>query len=247
MNLTQKLRGGEIGWSGRRRGLRGRHLRQHCDVADILEGHSIGNGAFSPFRVPRSQPAYLELVKNGAVAKIMAAGGIVRSAFCGPCFGADDTPANGEFSVRQHTRNFRTGGSKPGEGRSPRCAYGRALRCGHGGSRGRLTSATEIDVEYTGPKYFFDKTIYAKPRLQRLRQAEPETELQLGPNIKIGRSSPPYGGFAAEGGQLYHRSRHHHRRADPPGEDLLLPLESAQACRVYPFRKDPAYVDRSRR
>ena len=88
-----------------------------CQVADILDGESVGNGAFTMSVYPGSQPVYLELLRNGAAAKIMASGALLRECFCGPCFGAGDTPANGEFSNRHTTRNFpNREGSKPGEG-----------------------------------------------------------------------------------------------------------------------------------
>jgi aconitate hydratase len=155
-------------------------------AADILAGKSIGNGVFSMSVYPESQPTYLALVKNGTVAKLMEAGIVVREAFCGPCFGAGDTPANGELSARHATRNFpNRDGSKPGDGQIASVALMDARSiAATAANQGRLTAADELDVNYGKPVFFFDSGIYRKRVYDGLGKALPETELVFGPNIK---------------------------------------------------------------
>ncbi|SDZ09624.1 hydratase [Tindallia californiensis] len=156
------------------------------EVADIMEGKSIGNSSFSMSIYPGSQPAYMELVKNGAIVKIMSAGALIREAFCGPCFGAGDTPANNELSIRHTTRNFpNREGSKPSDGQISYVALMDARSIAATAiNHGKLTSATEIDVEYSKPIYYFDKTIYDKRVYDGIGKPKEETELIFGPNIK---------------------------------------------------------------
>ncbi len=156
-------------------------------VADILRGRSTGNGAFTMSVYPGSMPAYLELVKNGAISDLAAAGVIIRECFCGPCFGAGDCPANGEFSIRHTTRNFpNREGSKPGEGQMSAVALMDARSiAATAANGGKLTAATDLlDIQYRTPKYFFDKGVYEKRVFNGVGKAEPETELRFGPNIK---------------------------------------------------------------
>ncbi len=156
-------------------------------VADILRGRSTGNGAFTMSVYPGSMPAYLALAKNGALADLTAAGVIVRECFCGPCFGAGDCPANGEFSIRHTTRNFpNREGSKPGEGQMSAVALMDARSiAATAANGGKLTAASDLaDQEYTNAVYFFDKGIYEKRILNCVGKAEPEAELRFGPNIK---------------------------------------------------------------
>ena len=157
-----------------------------CAVADILRGGSCGNGAFTMSVYPGSMPAYLQLLKNGALADIAAAGAIVRECFCGPCFGAGDTPANGEFSIRHTTRNFpNREGSKPGEGQMAGVALMDARSIAATAiNGGRLTAATDIEVNYTTPEYYFEKAVYEKRVYNGYGHAEPDAELKMGPNIK---------------------------------------------------------------
>ncbi len=156
-------------------------------VADVLRGRSTGNGAFTMSVYPGSMPAYLALARNGAIADLTAAGVIVRECFCGPCFGAGDCPANGEFSIRHTTRNFpNREGSKPGEGQMSAVALMDARSiAATAANGGKLTAASDLlDQEYTNPVYFFDKGIYEKRVLNCVGKAEPEAELRFGPNIK---------------------------------------------------------------
>ena len=158
-----------------------------CAVADILRGKSCGNGEFKFSAYPDSMPTYLELVKNGVVADIVSAGGIFRECFCGPCFGAGDTPANGEFSIRHTTRNFpNREGSKPGEGQISGVALMDARSIAATAANGGiLTAASEVcDHDYTAPKYHFDRGVYDKRIYNGWGSPEPETALRFGPNIK---------------------------------------------------------------
>ena len=157
-----------------------------CAVADIIKGKSCGNGEFKFSVYPDSMPTYLELVKNGAVADIVSAGGIFRECFCGPCFGAGDTPANGEFSIRHTTRNFpNREGSKPGEGQMAAVALMDARSiAATAANGGKLTAATDLDVEYTNPEYHYNASLYEKRVYNGWGHAEPDAELRFGPNIK---------------------------------------------------------------
>ena len=157
-----------------------------CAVADILRGKSCGNGEFKFSAYPDSMPTYLELVKNGVVADIVSAGGIFRECFCGPCFGAGDTPANGEFSIRHTTRNFpNREGSKPGEGQMSSVALMDARSiAATAANGGKLTAATDLDVEYTNPEYHYNASLYEKRVYNGWGHAEPDAELRFGPNIK---------------------------------------------------------------
>lgn len=155
-------------------------------AADILRGRSCGNGTFTLSVYPGSMPAYAELVRNGAVSDIIAAGGIMRECFCGPCFGAGDCPANGEFSIRHTTRNFpNREGSKPGDGQMSAVALmdSRSIAA-TAVNGGRLTAATDLDIEYTSPEYHFDKGIYEKRVYNGWDRPDKDFELKFGPNIK---------------------------------------------------------------
>ena len=156
-----------------------------CDTADILRGHAIGADEFALSVYPSSQPTFMELVKNGAIADLMAAGATVRSAFCGPCFGAGDVPPNNGLSIRHSTRNFpNREGSKPGEGQLSGVALMDARSIAATAlNGGKLTAATDIDVNFTKPKYFFDKAIYDKRCYFGAGKADETAELKFGPNI----------------------------------------------------------------
>ena len=250
LGLPSKLRGGEIYVDqGVVAGCAGGTFDNICDVADIIDGKSMGSDTFSLSVYPGSQPAYMELVKNGSIAKIMAAGGIVRSAFCGPCFGAGDTPANGEFSIRHTTRNFpNREGSKPGEGQLASVAlmdaHSIAATAINGG---RLTAATDIDANYTTPKYYFDKTIYDNRVYNGFGNAEPKEELVFGPNIKDWPDIPSL----TDNLLLRITSL----ITDPvTTTDELIPSGETSSFRSNPLRlaeftlsrKDPEYVDRTK-
>ncbi|MBS7194851.1 MAG: hydratase [Eubacterium sp.] len=156
-----------------------------CDVADILNGQSIGADDFALSIYPSSQPVFMQLVENGSIFKLMNAGATVRSAFCGPCFGAGDVPSNEGLSIRHSTRNFpNREGSKPGNGQIASVALMDARSIAATAvNKGFLTSAENIDVDFTKPKYFFNKSVYDNRVYQGFGKADTSVELKLGPNI----------------------------------------------------------------
>ena len=156
-----------------------------CDAADILRGHTIGSGEFALSVYPSSQPTFMSLVKNGAVADLMSAGATIRTAFCGPCFGAGDVPSNNGLSIRHATRNFpNREGSKPSDGQLAGVALMDARSIAATALNGGiLTAATDIDVNFTKPKYFFDKAIYDTRCYNGVGKADKKAELKFGPNI----------------------------------------------------------------
>ena len=220
-----------------------------CAVASILEGQSCGNGTFKMSVYPGSMPAYLELVKNGSIAKLVESGVIIRECFCGPCFGAGDTPANGEFSIRHTTRNFpNREGSKPGEGQMAGVALMDARSiAATARNGGRLTAATELDVDYSTPAYHFDGGVYEKRVYNGWGKPEPEAELKFGPNIKDWPEMP-----ALSDDILLKVVSH---ITDPvTTTDELIPSGETSSYRSNPLRlaeftlsrKDPEYVGRAK-
>ena len=187
MDIVSKLHDGAV-WveQGEIAGCAGGTFDNICAAADILRGRSCGNGAFSLSIYPGSMPALAELMRNGRAHDLISAGAILRECFCGPCFGAGDTPANGEFSIRHTTRNFpNREGSKPGEGQMAAVALMDARSiAATAANGGRLTAATDLDVEYTNPEYHYDSGIYEKRVYNGWTKPEPEHELKFGPNIK---------------------------------------------------------------
>lgn len=184
--LTDKIKNGRIQVDqGIIAGCAGGGFENLCAAADILKGKYIGNDEFSLSLYPASQPVYIELVRNGTVATLMETGALVKSAFCGPCFGAGDVPANGAFSIRHSTRNFPSReGSKPGSGQMASVALMDARSiAATAANKGRLTSASEIDVEYSNPKYFFDGKIYDNRVFNGVGRPDFNAELKYGPNI----------------------------------------------------------------
>ena len=156
-----------------------------CDAADILKGTSIGSDEFSLSVYPASQPVFMELVKNGRIADIMATGATVRTAFCGPCFGAGDVPANNGLSIRHSTRNFpNREGSKITNGQIASVALMDARSiAATAANKGYLTAATDIDVNFTKPKYYFDKSIYKNRVYDGVGKADSSVKIKFGPNI----------------------------------------------------------------
>ena len=220
-----------------------------CDAADILKGTSIGSEAFTLSVYPASTPIYMELVKNGAVANLLETGAIVKTAFCGPCFGAGDTPANNAFSIRHSTRNFpNREGSKVQNGQISSVALMDARSiAATAANKGYLTAATDMDVNYSKPKYFFDKTIYENRVFDSKGVADPSVEIQLGPNIK----DWPEMSALPENMVLKVVSEIH----DPvTTTDELIPSGETSSYRSNPLglaefalsRKDPEYVGRAK-
>lgn len=185
--LRDKVRNGKLYVEqGIIAGCAGGGFENICDAADILKGASIGADEFTLSVYPASTPIYMELVKNGSIAKLMGAGAVVKTAFCGPCFGAGDTPSNNAFSIRHSTRNFpNREGSKLQSGQIASVALMDARSiAATAANKGYLTAATDIDVDYTTPKYFFDKTIYENRVFDSKGVADPSVSIKFGPNIK---------------------------------------------------------------
>ncbi|MDR3020610.1 MAG: hydratase [Treponema sp.] len=191
LNLGLKYRDGGV-WTEQAiiAGCSGGIFENIMAAADIMKGNDnpagIGSGNFSMSVYPESQPTYIELVRNGAAETFMKAGILVREAFCGPCFGAGDTPANNELSIRHVTRNFPSReGSKPGDGQIAYVALMDARSIAATAvNGGKITSAVELDIKYGKYKFFFDKSIYDKRVYNGAGKPQAETELVFGPNIK---------------------------------------------------------------
>ena len=220
-----------------------------CAAADILRGTSIGADAFTLSVYPASTPIYMELAKNGVLADLLETGAVVKTAFCGPCFGAGDTPANNAFSIRHTTRNFpNREGSKIQNGQISSVALMDARSiAATAANKGFLTSAENFTGEYRGQKYFFDKTIYDNRVFDSKGVADPSVEIQFGPNIKDWPKMPAL----AENLVLKVVSEIH----DPvTTTDELIPSGETSSYRSNPLglaeftlsRKDPAYVGRAK-
>ncbi|MCI8885317.1 MAG: hydratase [Dorea sp.] len=220
-----------------------------CAAADIIRGRYIGADEFTFSVYPASTPIYMELVKNGAAADLMQAGTIVKTAFCGPCFGAGDTPANNAFSIRHSTRNFpNREGSKLQSGQIASVALMDARSiAATAANKGFLTPATDIDAEYKGRKYYFDRKIYANRVFDSKGEADPSVEIKFGPNIK----DWPKMAALPENLLLKVVSEIH----DPvTTTDELIPSGETSSYRSNPLglaefalsRKDPAYVGRAK-
>jgi aconitate hydratase len=220
-----------------------------CAAADILDGKFIGNGAFTLIVYPASMPIYMELIKNGCAAKIMQTGAVLKTAFCGPCFGAGDTPANNAFSIRHSTRNFpNREGSKLQNGQISSVALMDARSiAATAANQGVLTPATEFDGDFGKYKYFFDKAIYENRVFDSKGVADPNQEIQFGPNIK----DWPKMSALPENLVLRVVSEIH----DPvTTTDELIPSGETSSYRSNPLglaefalsRKDPLYVSRAK-
>jgi aconitate hydratase len=220
-----------------------------CAAADILENCDIGNDRFTLSVYPASMPVYMELIRNGRAAKLMEAGAVIKTAFCGPCFGAGDTPANNAFSIRHSTRNFpNREGSKLQSGQISSVALMDARSiAATAANRGFLTGADEIDREYFPPAYHFDGNIYKKRVYDGFGKADKSAQLQFGPNIKDWPKMP-----ALPENLLIKVVT----RIDDPvtTTDELIPSGETSSYRSNPIglaqftlsRKDPAYVGRAK-
>lgn len=184
--LKDKVRNGKLYVEkGVIAGCAGGGFENICDATDILDGKFIGADEFSLSVYPASQPIFLELVKNGNVAKLLSTGATVRTAFCGPCFGAGDVPANNGLSIRHSTRNFpNREGSKSTTGQVASVALMDARSiAATAANKGYLTAATDIDVNFTKPKYYFDSTIYDNRVYNGEGKADPSVDIKFGPGI----------------------------------------------------------------
>ena len=185
--LKNKVRNGKLYVDqGIIAGCAGGGFENICAAADILKGASIGADEFTLSVYPASNPIYMELAKNGKLADLMETGAIVKTAFCGPCFGAGDTPANNAFSIRHSTRNFpNREGSKIQNGQISSVALMDARSiAATAANKGYLTAATDVDATINTPKYFFDKNIYANRVYDGVGKPDYNEEVKFGPNIK---------------------------------------------------------------
>ena len=250
-SLRDKIRNGKFYVEqGVIAGCAGGGFENITDAADILNGQSCGNGEFALNVYPASQPVYMELIRNGAAEKLMAAGAVLKTAFCGPCFGAGDTPSNNSFSIRHSTRNFpNREGSKLQSGQIASVALVDARSIAATAANGGiLTPATDFDIEYTKPKYFFDGSIYEKRVFDSKGVPAPETQIKQGPNIKDWPKMT-----APEENMLFKVVSVIH---DPvTTTDELIPSGETSSYRSNPeglaeftlSRKDPAYVGEAKK
>lgn len=250
LDLVSKIRDGKVYVDqGIIAGCAGGGFENIAAAADILKGKSIGADEFTLSVYPASMPVYMELVRNGAAAALMETGAVLKTAFCGPCFGAGDTPANNGFSIRHSTRNFpNREGSKVQNGQVASVALMDARSiAATAANKGFLTGADELDITYSNPKYFFDKKIYENRVFDSKGKAEPDTEIRLGPNIK----DWPKMTALPENLLLKVVSEIH----DPvTTTDELIPSGETSSYRSNPLglaeftlsRKDPEYVGRAK-
>lgn len=187
LKLVDKIENGKLRVSqGIIAGCAGGTYSNVMEAAHILKGHSTGFDEFNLNVYPSSQPVFIETTRNGAVADLMESGAVVKTAFCGPCFGAGDTPANNGLSIRHTTRNFpNREGSKPGSGQMSAVALMDARSvAATARNKGILTPATEYADDYVVPEYHYDDTIYKNRVYNGFGNAHEESDLVYGPNIK---------------------------------------------------------------
>ena len=249
-NLKNKVKNGKFMVDqGIIAGCAGGGFENICAAADILKGRYIGSDGFTLSVYPASMPVYMELIKNGCAATILQTGAVMKTAFCGPCFGAGDTPANNAFSIRHSTRNFpNREGSKLQNGQISSVALMDARSiAATAANKGVLTPATDFDGEIGKYKYHFDSNIYANRVFDSKGVADPDVEIQLGPNIK----DWPAMGELPENLVLRVVSEIH----DPvTTTDELIPSGETSSYRSNPLglaefalsRKDPMYVGRAK-
>ena len=248
--LTDKIRDGKLYVEqGVIAGCAGGGFENICDAADILRGKYIGADEFSLSVYPASQPVFMELVKNGSIADLMETGATVRTAFCGPCFGAGDVPSNKGLSIRHSTRNFpNREGSKVTNGQIASVALMDARSiAATAANQGYLTAATDIDVNFRKPKYFFDKNIYENRVYNGVGKADPSVEIKFGPNIvDWPEMFPLTDNVLLKAVSMIH---------DPvTTTDELIPSGETSSYRSNPLglaeftlsRKDPAYVGKAK-
>ncbi|MDD5936627.1 MAG: hydratase [Clostridiales bacterium] len=248
--LTDKIRNGKLYIEqGVIAGCAGGGYENICDAADILNGKYIGADEFSLSIYPASQPVFMQLVKNGSIAKLMETGATIRTAFCGPCFGAGDVPANNGLSIRHSTRNFpNREGSKITNGQIASVALMDARSiAATAANKGYLTSAENVDVEFTKPAYFFDSKIYENRVYNGIGKPDPTAEVKFGPGIV----DWPQMASLSDDLVLKVVSVIH----DPvTTTDELIPSGETSSYRSNPLglaeftlsRKDPAYVGRAK-
>ena len=219
------------------------------EAASILKGHTGGCGDYALSVYPGSQPIMMELVRTGVIGELMASGATIRTAFCGPCFGAGDVPANGALSIRHTTRNFPSReGSKPGNGQLAGVALMDARSIAATTANGGiLTPATDIDYDPTVPEYQYDPSSYDTRVYQGFGKGDYDALLKLGPNIKDWPEIAPLGNNLLLKVASY--------ITDPvTTTDELIPSGETSSYRSNPLglaeftlsRKDPEYVGRAK-
>ncbi|ADK15478.1 MULTISPECIES: hydratase [Clostridium] len=230
-------------------GCAGGNYENICEASSILKGKSIGNDEFTLNVYPSSQPVYYSLAQNGIAAELMQTGAIVKTAFCGPCFGGGDTPANNSLSIRHTTRNFpNREGSKPNENQLSYAALMDARSiAATAANKGFVTAATDLDADYNIPKYYFNKTIYDNRVYNAFDKGNSDVELRFGPNIKNWPDMPELSdNLILKVCSLI---------KDPvTTTDELIPSGDTSSYRSNPLklseftlsRKDPEYVGRSK-
>ena len=219
------------------------------EAASILKGHTGGCGDYALSVYPGSQPIMMELVRTGVIGELMASGATIRTAFCGPCFGAGDVPANGALSIRHTTRNFPSReGSKPGSGQLAGVALMDARSIAATTANGGiLTPATDIDYDPTVPEYQYDASSYDTRVYQGFGKGDYDALLKFGPNIKDWPEIAPLGDNLLLKVASY--------ITDPvTTTDELIPSGETSSYRSNPLglaeftlsRKDPEYVSRAK-
>ena len=187
LNLWEKVHDGALyADQGTIAGCSGGTYSNIMEASYLLDGKGTGQDVFNLSVYPSSQPVMMELVRKGAIEKLIASGATIRTAFCGPCFGAGDTPAHGQLAVRHTTRNFpNREGSKPGNGQLASVALMDARSiAATAANGGRITAADELGYEYQCPEYHYDPVSYEQRVYQGFQKENPEKELVCGPNIK---------------------------------------------------------------
>jgi aconitate hydratase len=251
LSLKDKVHNGRLfAAQGSIAGCAGGTYENICEAANLLSGKFVGDGEFSLSVYPSSMPVYQALMNNGVAADLMTCGTVLKTAFCGPCFGGGDTPANNTLSVRHATRNFlNREGSKPKDGQLSSVALMDARSvAATAANKGYITAATELEgINYTIPKYYFNKTIYDNKVLSRYGQANEQEELKMGPNITPWPDMEPI----ADNMLLQVAAV----LLDPvTTTDELIPSGDTSSYRSNPLklaeftlsRKDPDYVERAK-
>lgn len=218
-------------------------------TAQILKGRSLGSGDFALSLYPASQPVFLELVRSGAIESLMNAGAVIRTAFCGPCFGSGDTPANDALCVRHATRNFpNREGSIPGQGQLASVALMDARSIAATALQGgRLTAATEIDFTEPATPYRFDGQVYGHRIYRGFGKPAAEVPLQFGPNIV---DWPPIGelpeNLLLQIAAVIHDAVTTTDELIPSGETASYRSNPLKLAEFTLSRKDPGYVARAK-
>ncbi len=249
--LTDKIRDGKVlADQGVIAGCSGGTFENTYIAAQMLKDKNIGTGAFNLSVYPASQPVFMELVRDGAIAELMKVGATIRSAFCGPCFGAGDVPCNNGFSIRHTTRNFpNREGSKPSDGQISWVALMDARSIAATAMNGGvLTPATEVELPECKTEYHFDRSVYENRVYQGFGKAKPETELKIGPNITDWpKMTALADNLILEAACVIQDPVTTTDELIPSGETSSYRSNPMRLAEFTLYRKDPAYVGRAKR